>query len=422
MVKISVIKFNIVTFAAQNIRIESSMNTYQKNRIQKNRIAVATFFFVNGFLYANWTARLPELQRFLGLSNTLLGALLLISAMGAVISMPFAGWLTTRFGSDKTTPIAGLLFVAMVPLLVISPDWRIASVFFFLIGMSAGTLDVSMNNQAVFVERAYAKPIMSSFHAVFSIGMAIGAGVGALFAKYQWVLFHHLALLAMFGLIALSMASFFMVKQEVSSAKPINESDSNETQSGDASQPKSFLKLPAKAVLPLGLIAFCGMTGEGAMADWSAIFMSKVVGNTDFFSALAFGTFGVAMTIGRLLGDYATEKLGKHRLMTYNSVLAFVGLLLPLVFPFTWITLLGFFFIGLGLATVVPIVYSTAGNTPGVSPGEGIAMATTIGYAGFFVGPPIIGFMADEFGLRAGLLFALSLFGVMGVLVRKLRE
>ncbi|HAS41421.1 MAG TPA: MFS transporter [Microscillaceae bacterium] len=400
------------------------MNTHQKNiasnkTIQKNRIAVAAFFFVNGLLYANWTARLPELQRFLGLNNTLLGALLLVSALGAVISMPFAGWLTTRFGSDKTTPIAGLLFVCMVPLLVIYPNWQVASIFFFLIGMSAGTLDVSMNNQAVFVERAYQKPIMSSFHAVFSIGMALGAGVGALFAKYQWTLFHHLALLALFGLLVLGVASFFMVKQETSSRPSSEEQLTGESK--DSKRSKSFLKLPAKAVLPLGLIAFCGMTGEGAMADWSAIFMSKVVGNTDFFSALAFGIFGVAMTIGRLVGDYATEKLGKFRLMTYNSLLAFVGLLLPLLFPVTWVTLLGFFLIGLGLATVVPIVYSTAGNTPGVSPGEGIAMATTIGYAGFFVGPPVIGFLADEIGLRAGLLFALVLFGVMGVLVRRMK-
>ena len=401
------------------------MNTYQqkqiqKGRIQKNRMAVAAFFFINGLLYANWTARLPELQRFLGLNNTLLGALLLISALGAVISMPFAGWLTTRFGSDKTTPIAGLLFLCMVPLLVVSPDWRVAGIFFFLIGMSAGTLDVSMNNQAVFVERAYQKPIMSSFHAVFSIGMALGAGVGALFAKYQWTLFYHLALLALFGLLVLGAASFFMVKQADTSTPSSKELSADGVK--ESEQSKSFLKLPAKAILPLGLIAFCGMTGEGAMADWSAIFMSKVVGNTDFFSALAFGIFGVAMTIGRLFGDYVTEKLGKHRLMTYNSLLAFVGLLLPLLFPVTWITLLGFFLIGLGLATIVPIVYSTAGNTPGVSPGEGIAMATTIGYTGFFVGPPVIGFLADEVGLRAGLLFALMLFGVMGVLVRRLKH
>lgn len=394
------------------------MYTIQKNPTQKlgsNRIAVAAFFFINGLLYANWTARLPELQRFLGLSNTLLGTLLLISALGAVLSMPVAGWLTARFGSHKTTPIAGLLFVSMVPLLVISPDWRVASVFFFLIGTCAGVLDVSMNNQAVFVERAYQKPIMSSFHAVFSIGMAIGAGVGALFAKYQWSLLSHLAVLAVLGIVALFAASFFMIKQ------PSDANDSEDSILKDKKQ-KGGLRLPAKAVLPLGLIAFCGMTGEGAMADWSAIFMSKVVGNTDFFSALAFGVFGVAMTIGRLLGDYATEKLGKNRLMTYNSLLAFAGLLLPLLFPITWVTLIGFFLIGLGLATVVPIVYSTAGNTPGVSPGEGIAMATTIGYAGFFVGPPVIGFMADEFGLRAGLLFALLLFGIMGVLVRRIRS
>jgi fucose permease len=158
------------------------------------------------------------------------------------------------------------------------------------------------------------------------------------------------------------------------------------------------------------------------MADWSAIYMNKVVGKNEFYSALAFGSFGTAMTIGRIFGDFFTAKLGKFSTMLFSSLLAIVGLTLAIGFVSTETTLIGFFLVGLGLANVVPIIYSTAGNTPGVEPSVGIAMATSIGYAGFFVGPPAIGFLADAFGLRIGLVFSLMLFVVMLFVILALKK
>jgi MFS family permease len=185
---------------------------------------------------------------------------------------------------------------------------------------------------------------------------------------------------------------------------------------------KSSFRLPTKAVLPLGIIALCTMMGEGAMADWSAIYMHKVVGKNEFYSALAFGSFGTAMTIGRVFGDFFTAKLGKFSTMLFSSLFAIVGLTLAIGFVSLETTLIGFFLVGLGLANVVPIIYSTAGNTQGVEPSVGIAMATSIGYAGFFVGPPAIGFLADAFGLRIGLVFSLMLFVVMLFVILALKK
>nr|MCU0324560.1 MFS transporter [Spirosomataceae bacterium] len=142
---------------------------------------------------------------------------------------------------------------------------------------------------------------------------------------------------------------------------------------------------------------------------------------TEAFGAIAFGAFGVAMTIGRIFGDYFTLKLGKRKLLIFDSALSVVGLTIVLSFSSEWLALVGFFLVGLGLSTVVPIVYSTAGNTEGVIPSVGIAMATTIGYAGFFVGPPTIGFLADTFGLRIGLGFSLALFLIMLLLVSRIK-
>ncbi|MFN3848068.1 MAG: MFS transporter [Spirosomataceae bacterium] len=371
------------------------------------RIAVSSFFFVNGFLYASWTSRLPEIQRFFNIGNAQLGTLLFVLAIGALISMPFSGWLTTRLGSHRITQIAGLVFCALVMLITIYPDIRLVSVIFVFVGLASGAMDVAMNGQAVYVERLWNKPIMSSFHAVFSIGMALGAAAGALFAKFHFQLQTHFMIVGGVGLLWLIFASIYLIKDEQSESK--------------STESESHFVLPTKAILPLGIIGFCGMTGEGSMADWSAIYMNKVLQQTEAFGAIAFGAFGVAMTIGRIFGDYFTLKLGKRKLLIIDSVLSVVGLGIVLSFSSEWLALGGFFLVGLGLSTVVPIVYSTAGNTEGVIPSVGIAMATTIGYAGFFVGPPTIGFLADTFGLRIGLCFSLTLFLIMLFLVSRVK-
>ncbi len=372
-----------------------------------NRLAVSTFFFINGFLYANWISRLPEVQQFYGVSNSLLGTLLLCSASGAILAMPFSGLLTVRFGSRTLTSVMGITFCLAIPLLPLFTNLWIIAGLFFLIGMLSGALDVSMNGQAVYVERKFAKPIMSSFHAVFSIGMALGAGSGALFAKFEIGLFPHFLTGAILCLLLVLWASFNLVNE--SSSEAANADGGN------------GFRLPTKAILPLGIIAFCGMTGEGSMADWSAIYMNKVVGMDEAFSALAFGSFSTAMTIGRIFGDYFTALLGKANMLLMDTAAAIVGLGIMLLFPNPYVVIIALFVIGLGLATVVPIIYSAAGNTPGVAPSVGIAMATTVGYAGFFVGPPTIGYLADAFSLRIGLLLSLILFGLMFFLVRRVK-
>lgn len=377
--------------------------------MKKNRIAVCVFFFVNGLLYANWTARLPEIQDFYQISNTQLGSLLFTAAIGAVLAMPFSGWLTTRFGSRRITQVAGLLYCSFIPLLVLSNDFLLVSTAFLGMGFTVGALDVAMNGQAVFVERDYKKPIMSSFHAVFSIGMALGAGVGALFAKNEFALLYHFEMIAFLGILGMLWAAFNLVPDAV---KVKTTSDKK----------GSKFQLPTKAILPLGLVAFCVMTGEGAMADWSAIYMNKIIGENEFFSALALGAFGTAMTIGRLFGDRLTQQVGKYKLLIYSGLLAVVGMVMVLAFLSEWTALLGFFLVGLGLATVVPIVYSTAGNMEGIDPSVGIAMSTTIGYTGFFVGPPLIGLLSDYFGLRWALCFVLILFVVMLFIVFQLYQ
>ena len=281
--------------------------------MRANRLAISSFFFFVGFLYANWVARLPELQRLYNVSDATLGTLLLCWAAGAIVAMPFAGWLTVVFGSHRLTQITAFGFCLFAPVIpLFSNLWLIGGLFFFL-GINNGALDVSINGQAVYLERMYKKPIMSSFHGIFSIGMALGAGSGALFAKLGIPLFSHLLTISCLCLVLIIWASFHLIEDE-------NAKNEENTEGGHT------FRLPTKAILPLGIIAFCGMTGEGAMADWSAIYMNKVIGMSEAFSALAFGSFAAAMTVGRIFGDYFTKQLGKRKVLIYSSLLAFLGL------------------------------------------------------------------------------------------------
>lgn len=371
--------------------------------LQYARWAVIAFFSTNGFIYANWVARLPEIEIFYGISHTQLGSILLTSAVGSIIAMPLAGYLNNLYGSRWITIISAVLLTSIVTGLVTTPSMLLAYAVAFSIGITAGAMDVSMNGQAVIIERQWGKSIMSSFHATFSIGMVLGAGAGALAAELEISLFYHILSAAIMTMVIILIASRYLID------------DYQEAQASKATE--SGFALPTAAILPISLIAFCGMTGEGSLSDWSALYMNEIVGASAALSAVAFGTFGGAMTIGRLFGDRFTDKLGQTKMLLYEGILALIGLSMVLIVPNVYTVFIGFFITGIGLSNIVPIAYSIAGNTPNVKPAVGIAMASTIGYAGFFVGPPVIGFLADTYNLRWALCFTLLLFVVMIVLI-----
>ena len=378
-------------------------------KLKNQRLAIAAIFFINGFGFANLMARLPEIQTLYNMNNAVLGTVLFCRAAGALLAMPFVGWLGVRFSSGRVTRGMGLLIAAILPMLVSMPVLWLFACVFFLLGIAEGVLDVNMNEQAVLIERRYNRPIMSSFHAVFSGGMTLGAGFGVSMSYFQIPLLTHYVIVSVLSLALVFIASPYFVQ----------------TQKVKKSGQPMFL-LPSKAILPLGIIAFCCMTGEGSMIEWSAVFMKQIRAQTDSFSGIALTAFNIAMLFGRTIGDYLNRELGEKRLLLIDSIAAIVGLTIVLTVPTAWVSILGFFVVGLGLSTIVPIVYSAAGNTclpdrqtEGVSPSVGIAMATSVGYAGFFVGPPVIGYLAEAFDLRIGLIFTLALFVGMFFLVNQ---
>lgn len=376
----------------------------KSNSLVKARVAIGIFFFVNGFVFATWTSRLPELQDSLSISTAVIGSLLFTHAIGALLSMPLTGWLTTRFGSDWVVRITSLLFTVLFIFLSVFQNILFLGLVFFVVGAMGGAMDVAMNGQGVFVERDWKKPIMSSFHGLFSVGMAAGAGLSVLIVNTNAGLTQHFSYVMLGALMAIIWAVFHTYP------------DSKTTRINTGSESGGF-RLPTLFMLPLAIIAFCGMTGEGSIADWSALYMSNVVGTDESMGALAIGAFATAMTIGRFTGDFLIGKFGRGAMLVANSLLSIFGLGFVLIWVNPFTSLIGFFITGIGLSNVVPIIYSVAGNMKGVTPSAGIAMACSVGYAGFFIGPPTIGYIADLYDLRIGLLFSLALLVSMLVLV-----
>ena len=364
------------------------------------RIAVKLIFFINGFVHANLAARFPRIQEIFSIDNGTLGIVLLSSSVGALIAMPFTGWLIIRNGSRRITIAAVFLYCLSVPLMPVMSDVFGLAFIFFIMGITAGMLDVSMNAQAVMVERQHSKPIMTSFHALFSIGMVAGAGCGALFVKLETTLFLHLSVIIALGLLGAAWARYHLIHDKPQ--EKINE--------GPA------FRLPNSAMVSIGVIAFCCMLGEGAMADWSTNYMEKIAGASKALAPIGLSSFALAMTIGRFFGDSARIKFGDRMLMIYLGLISTLGLTVTLLFIHPFAVIAGLFITGLGLSSIVPIAYSIAGNTKNLSPGVGLAMVTTVGYSGFLFGPPIIGFVADSQSLRLALGAVAVLFVVMTLL------
>lgn len=368
--------------------------------MKKNRLAVNLYFLVNGFLYANWVSRLPKFQELYEMNNSQTGMALLAIAIGAWLAMPITGWIIVKYGSQKVTAFAAIFFTILVPFIPLMGSIPLLVSLFFIMGISTGLMDVAMNAQAVIVEELYKRPIMSSFHAVFSGGMMIGAGTGALFTKLDSSLFVHLLIITIISLIFVFWSAFHLVPDQPEKVAIENKNE-------------SAFRMPTKELLGIGVIAFCCMLGEGAMADWSTNYMKNIAFSDEALAPIGLGAFSTAMMIGRIFGDQGRMRYGDGKLLIMNSLVALVGVLVLVLFPVPIVVIISLFLIGLGLSVIVPIAYSRAGAMKELGAGVGISMVTTIGYGGFLFGPPIIGFIADWQTLRIAMVFVGILFVIM---------
>lgn len=350
------------------------------------RLAVSTLFFLNGAVLASWVPHIPAVKARHGASDTQLGVVLLGMAVGAMIALPLAGWLVGRFGSRAVARASAAAFCLALPLPILSPSLPLLAMALAVLGACNGLLDVSMNTQAAAVERRYGRALMSSFHALFSVGGVVGAALaGAVMSRGVGGL-AHLLVAALTALAAAGAAAPSLLPSD-----PEHE------------RPGPMFVRPSGLLLGLGALAFLGLLAEGAMADWSAVYLHDTLAASPAIAAIGFAAFSLTMSAGRFAGDRLVDSLGAGRVLRVSSAVAALGLGAGLMLGTAAAGIVGFALVGLGIANIIPVLFSAAARVLGVEPGRGLAAVATTGYLGFLTGPPLIGVVADAIGLGGGL-------------------
>jgi len=360
------------------------MSVSRPSGLGRVRFGVAYAFFVHGVMFGAWASRIPVIKEQCGLDSSALGFSLLGASAGAVLAMSFAGVAAGKFGSHRMTAAMLVGYAAMVPLLALSNSFLSLTATLLALGAFQGSMDVSMNANALAVEQAGLRPIMSRLHGTWSIGSFTGALVTIAAVSAGLSVFIQFCLLA-----AWMAVSAWVMLETMLVHRPATEG--------------SALRRPPRRLLALGLLIYCGMLAEGSAGDWSGVYVRTSILASEQAAALTLGTFSVAMAASRLVGDRLTELLGGGRLVTLGAILGACGLGMALTLHAVLPAIVGFAMLGLGIGAIVPIALRAGGSQPGIPSGVGIAAVSTMGYAGMLSGPPVIGTFAGAVGIRGAL-------------------
>jgi MFS family permease len=348
---------------------------------------VAAMFFMAGLVFASWASRIATIQQSLSLSDAGLGAVLFSLPVGLMLSLPLSGWAVTKIGSRKLVTIALILYgLILISLGSVTQVYQLV-ICLVVFGLASNATNISINTQAVATEAMYTKPIMASFHGVWSLAGFFGAGIGTLMIGLNIKPAPHFIIIAIITVISVLLCWKYL------------HNDQNPVKTGPA------FSIPDKSLITLGLIAFCSMICEGAMFDWSVIYFKKIVLAERAWMAAGYTAFMFTMALGRFVADGFAARFGLKRTLQISGILTTTGLLVAVIFPTMYTAIIGFLLVGAGVSSVVPMVYSAAGKSTTMSPGASIAAVSTISFIGFLIGPPVIGFLAGAFTLRVAFLF-----------------
>jgi MFS family permease len=358
------------------------------------RVALCAVFAVHGFVFASWAVRVPAVKAQVGASPAALGLALLGLSAGAVATMLLAGALCRRFGSVRMTAISSVLLSATLVLPALARSAITLGLLLAVFGASYGCLNVAMNSVAVDVVAAVRRPVMPGFHAAWSFGGLAGAALGGLLAPRLSPL-RHLLLIALASLLVSAVAGHTLLARG-----RVLRDDPADHRSRSASARGPAWREAVRTVGLFALIALCAAYDEGAIGDWGALHLRQDLGTGAGLAAAGYAAFALAEASGRLSGTALLERIGRTPVVVLGGLTACAGMLLAALAPDVWLALAGFAATGLGLANLFPATIARAGQLAGAN---GVALTSTLGYSGFLLGPPVIGFLASEFGLRAGL-------------------
>jgi MFS family permease len=371
--------------------------------MKKTRFSIGILFFICGLNFATWATRIPDFKSYLDLSDAELGTVLMGLPVGSLVSLPIAGWLLTKYASKWICIMAVGMYVLVIPGLSYMNSAVSLFIGLFFFGMVGDIMNIAMNTQVVSLEAKMNKIIMSSFHAVFSLGLMAGAFLGGILERENFSTQEH------FGLVALS--NVLIIPFSIGNLltdRPVQ--DENNAKS-------SILNLGPYLII-LSFIAFCGMLCEGAMADWISLYFKEYIPNSTYPITIGFSFFAVAMVIGRFLGDKISLKYGVSNILVFNGILTGLGMILTLGVQSIYLKVTGCFIIGIGISTIVPLIYSQAGNQKEIMPSIAIAGVSTIAYVGFLLGPVLIGYLSEFVGLDKALILIVVL-GFLAAFISK---
>jgi MFS family permease len=353
----------------------------------KPRAAVSLLFLMNGFSVGCWAPKIPEFAERLQLSKFELGLMILVFGVGSLVMMPIAGAQIAGRGSKIVVKAFAVLLVPMLlGLTVVESVWT-AAIVIFLFGGVIGAMDVAMNANAVSVEKSMRRAIMSSCHAFWSLGGLLGAAIGGFLISHLGYL-GHAEVVTVLSILILAVAWPMILGDQ---PHP------------DEAKPKARLPMIPLPWL-LGLMALFSMMPEGAVLDWSALYLSQEKAASVTLSGFGFAAFSLTMAVMRFAGDFVRDQLGAVRTLRVCTVFAIVGMVTAALAPNAELAIVGFALCGIGISNMVPIAFSAAGNIPGLQPGIGISVVTTLGYSGMLVAPSAIGFAAEHVGFSPVLL------------------
>jgi MFS family permease len=361
------------------------------------RLAVSIVFLVHGIASGSWLSRIPTVQENLGLGEAALGLALLGGGLGSLISMVPAGAMIARVGSRTMVAAMSVPFALAVLLLGLASNGPLLFATLVLWGSSAASLDVAMNAQGSAIQEARGRPILSSLHGLWSLGTMAGGSLSTLLISLDVSARNQFAVEAPLLLVCVVVASRAMLTVRL----------------GKAGQ--AFAR-PNRPLLALAVITFCGVTAEGAMFDWSGVYLRRVFDAPQGLAASGAAWLAASMAIGRLIGDPITARFGAPTLARGCAALAAAGMLLVIAAPAPPVVFGGLIALGFGLSILVPLAFGAAGRAPGMAPGAAIAAVATVGYFGFLAAPPTIGFVAERLTLRAAFVLLLILLALIGLL------
>lgn len=348
------------------------------------QIATRIAFFVVGFAVGAWAPLIPLVKARLGLDEAQLGALLLCLGFGSIFAMPFSGGWAAKFGCRKVILAAAAGALAALPVMASGSSQLLVAVALFLFGGAVGVMDVTMNIQAVIVEKASGKAMMSGFHGLYSVGGFVGAG-------------------GVTGMLLLNLSPTFSAVVIVVLAMILLIAFIRGLLTYGSHEDTPPFAIPKGKILLIGVLCFIVFLAEGSVLDWSGVFLTSVRNLDEARSGLGYAAFAITMTICRLTGDKIVAVLGAKRILLFGGLTAAFGFLLAVLVPSWLVGILGFALVGVGAANVVPVLFTAAGNQTKIPANLAIAGVTTLGYAGILAGPAMIGFLARATTLSAAI-------------------